>query len=260
VLVAALFVPEVAEALKVGARELALKDPFTTAVTRGQTALRLVEAAERSLERPPVQTARFEGEGAVASLWTAQIEGRTLQGCTAALALPGGGVEVRITARTLPVTTLWRDRVRGAAAGLVPEEAWELPEGTDLSVPDPDPQEVLDAQLPFPLAPETVFYSPVLLRPVEGAALVDKLIAHASATYGDRLVGAALIGSSEALFLWTGSVSGVPVEATTTMRLEQGLITSMAVYMQPWPAIRLFGERMRARSKGWLSPDYFEGP
>jgi hypothetical protein len=260
VLLVALFVPEVAEVLKVSAREIALQDPFTTATTRGETALRLIEAAERSLERPPVPTARFETEGAAATLWTGEVQGRILYGCTAALVLPQGGAEVRITLRSLPVTTLWRDRVRGAAAGLVPEEAWELPAGTDLSLPRPDPQEVLDAHLPFPLAPEAAFHSPILARSVYGAALVEEVIAHASATYGARSIGARMLAGPEALFLWTGGVSGVPMEVATWMRIEQGHIAELSVYMQPWPAVRLFHDRMRVRTTGLLSPDYFGSP
>jgi hypothetical protein len=259
VLLVALFVPQVAEALKISPRQLVLCDPFTTATTRGEVAMRLLETAEGALERPPVQTASYTAEGASAVLWTAEVRGQVLYGCTAALTSPEGEVQVHLTARSLPATTLWRDRVRVAAAGLVPEEAWELPAGTDRSLLH-DPHEELDSHLPFPLAPEAAFHSPILTRSVLGAELVDKVIAHAAATYGARKVGAQLRGGSGVLFLWTGEVSGVPLQCATQIELSGKQIGSMAVYMQPWPAVRLFASRMRVRTTALLSPDYFDSP
>jgi len=235
-----------------------VRHPFLCDPIAGGLARELLRRAERALSSPPTVMTAFAGPDAWARSWRATLGDRGVEGVTAAVRR-AGLLEVRVILRPFPTTRRWRDAILDSCADLVAPTAWELPAGTDQSVVAPTATDDSDAHLPFALADNAVFHSPVLARPVHGAALVRRVIASAAAVYGSRVVGPSLAAGNQVLSLWSCEVSSVAIEAASLAVFDaERRATSLSVLFQPWPAVALFRARVRARAQHVLGPEYFD--
>lgn len=235
-----------------------MKHPFACGLIEGMPLIRTLAAA---LNRPLSATrevTRFAGDNVHARSWTVQFQGQDIPGVTAVFR-QGDVAEIRIMLSAFPATAGWREEARRATGDALPATAWELPAGTDQSIPAPDPNEVLDAKLPFQITQDVALFSPVLTKPVHGEADVVRVIGHASAVYGSRSYGPRIMSGASMLSFWTASVSGVPIEVANVIQINSDkLVTSMTMSMQPWPAVQLFRNRVRVRTEHFLDQTYFD--
>lgn len=238
-----------------------LKHPFSWQPVSG---LQVIQTLTQHIQSPVQNielTQQFNNsENVVACCWRVTLEGSQIQGTTAVVA-DENSVEIRILLNSFPATRQWRESVMALSGGLMPSEGWEFPQGTDLSTPEYDPAEKLDPKLPpgIVLADDVIFEAPIVLKGLQGIELVTRAIGHASAVYGPRDYKHKIKEGHCLLSLWNVAVSGIPIEAANLIQMnQQGKVAKMTVSFQPWPAIKLFHDRMRVRTKAFLSPDYFE--
>lgn len=238
-----------------------LKHPFSWQPVSGLPA---IQTLSQHIQTPVMNielTQRFSnGKNVMACCWRVTLDGFEIQGTTAVV-VEKNTVEIRILLNSFPATRQWRQSVTALSHELMPSEGWEFPEGTDVSTPEYDPAEKLDPKLPpgIVLADDVIFEAPIVLKGLQGIELVTRAIGHASATYGPRNYKHKLQEGHCILSLWDVSVSGIPIEAANLIQMnQQGKVAKMTVSFQPWPAIKLFHDRMRVRTKGFLSSDYFE--
>lgn len=228
-----------------------LAHPFLLARVRGaQAVLHSLRTASRTLGHPVVRTLRFEGEGAAAVAWSAGPPEREIHGVTYVALDPAGWIsDVRIALRPLAHITPWRERLQ---AGLAEQELPGPLRGPreDPSAPPADPN------LPLPLDERVVLHSPAFTRPIVGAEALRRVIGHARAIYGECETGPALRCGSHVLRALT---SALPLEMVSIARLDgDGRVAEWSVLMQPWPAMMLFSERLRARLGGAFDDAYHE--
>lgn len=256
-----MFVSELLEEMNVSSdADVNFKHPFSCQEVKGYDLIKKlaehIQSPVGGIELGPC----FSSDDVVAKCWTVAFAGDTIQGVTTVVA-EDGDYEVRILLNTFPKTREWREAVRSATGDLMQEDGWEFPPGTDTSTPEYDPSEELDAKLPpgIVLADDVIFEAPIAVKGMQGLELVTRAIGHASATYGPRDYRHRVMSGPLMLSLWNVSVSGLRIEAANLIQMNQeGKVAKMTVSFQPWPAIKLFHDRMRVRTKGFLSPDYYE--
>lgn len=236
--------------------EVCLKHPLAFGRVFGtENVLELASAAERALSTVRVEHS-WTGPQMSARGWTSQFRGRTLVGVTAAIR-SSSTVEVQILLGSYPAEL--REELRSTSAGLITSDALELPEGTDVALPVIDPNELLDAQLPFRLADDVTLTSPVAVKPIRGLADVDRVCGHTVRVYGTRVGGPRLTTGATTLSFWTGSVADLTLEVANVIHWkDRQSVDAMAMAMRPWPVVQLFQERMRARTLSFLDDSYFD--
>lgn len=265
-----MFTAEIIEALKnnnssvsspLSIQHFQLKHPFSWQPVSGLTDIdTLTQHVQAPVESIELTQSFNNGENVAACCWRVTLDGFEIQGTTAAV-LEENTVEIRILLNSFPATRQWRESVMSLSQQLMPSQGWEFPAGTDLSTPEYDPAEPLDAKLPpgIVLAEDVIFEAPIVLKGIQGRELVTRTIGHASAVYGPRDYRHKIQSGHLIMSLWNVSVSDIRIEAANLIQINQeGKVAKMTVSFQPWPAIKLFHDRMRVRTKAFLDADYFE--
>ncbi|WP_206957063.1 hypothetical protein [Trinickia acidisoli] len=236
------------------ASDMRLAHPFVIEPIEGKEAvLRSLRAAAEALGSELEASARFQGDSAAAVAWTSGPAERKIEGVTLALLDEQGKLaEVRIALRPVQFLDEWRER-------LLP---WlsSQPRTWQVAPPDARPAdsaELVHRRFPFPLADEAAFHAPAFVRPVRGVDAVTHVLAHAGAAYGECEYGPAL--RSDMQFLRAFTSKALPLEIVSIARLDADeRIADWRAYMQPWPSMIVFRDRMRARLGDYLDPSYFE--
>ncbi len=255
------YVSELLNELNISAQDsVSFKHPFSCQSISGYDQTKSLAGLIHKPVKDIEITQSFLSDEVAAKCWALNFNQRTVQGITAVV-VTDQGTEVRIMLNTFPATREWREAVKILSKDLMDDNGWDFPPGTDTSTPEYDPTEELDAKLPpgIVLADNVVFEAPIVLKGLEGKELVTTAIGHASATYGPREYHHRLMSGPFMLSLWNVSVSGIRIEAANLIQMNaEGKVAKMTVCFQPWPAIKLFHDRMRVRTKSFLSSDYFE--
>ncbi len=236
------------------------KHPFSHISTDGlEKATMLSELIQTPVEEIGL-TQSFQNEEVAAVCWYVKINQHKVQGVTA-LVKEENSWEIRIMLNSFPATQFWREKVHALSKELMDEAGWEFPAGTDTSTPEYNPSEKLDPKLPpgITLADDVVFEAPIVSKALEGLETVTTAIGHASAVYGPREYKHKIMSGPFILSLWNVNISGIKVEAANLIQMNAEMkVAKMTVSFQPWPAIKLFHDRMRVRTRYFLSQDYFE--
>lgn len=239
------------------AEDVVFHHPFLNAPVRGRDQFKRFWEEFAELTGPVSATQEFNGEDGAGLVWSSRFANQPIQGVTISALRDQQIVELRVLVRPLPFVQRLRDTMREHD----PQRTalWELPANAVSTAPPFDPTRPVDAQLPFQVAPNVVFHSPVLRRPVVGEDLVKRIIGHASSIYGGRTYGSRMILGSQALTQWAGTVGGLPIHAVNhSTRDEQGRVTAITMFMGPVPTLELFFRQLRPRVESFLGGEYFE--
>lgn len=240
--------------------ELSFKHPFSCEIFSGfDTTKTLSTHIQKPVDSIEL-TQTFQSDDVSAACWRVVINQQNVQGVTT-IVKEEGKWEARIMLNSFPATQFWREKVQLLSKEKMDDDGWEFPPGTDTSTPEYDPNEKLDPKLPpgILLDQNVVFEAPIVLKGLRGIDTVTTAIGHASAVYGPREYKHKIMSGPFILSLWNVSVSGIKIEAANLIQMNaQGKVAKMTVSFQPWPAIKLFHDRMRVRTRYFLSEDYFE--
>lgn len=202
----------------------------------------------------------YSQPGFSAKCWDANFNGRKIRGVTT-VCTPGsgGGVESAIMLNAFPAASLWREQVMMDSHDRFPQSAWDLPfDANPASVPLV-PESELDPKLPFSIAEDMIFHSPVLSRPALGSELITRIFAHTSVIYGDRKYGPKIQIGSNVFSFWEATVSGFKIQVANEIHFnEKREVDEMVMSMRPWPVVNLFREQCLARTEHFLDVSYFE--
>ena len=103
------------------------------------------------------------------------------------------------------------------------------------------------------LAPNVVFHSPVLIRTVEGRAVVAKIFATSTTLREGAYTGEWKLDDRRTLLRWKGKIQGHELESFDIIEEnDEGLIVDRTIAFRPMPAAKLFRDAMRvAMGKGY---------
>lgn len=243
-----------------GADGILLRHPFVRGEIRG------ADAVAAALERLAGPLSSLNGAeaysqpGLAAKCWDADFEGRKIRGVTS-VSVPesGNGIEMAVMLSTYPSAALWRERIMAEYSHILPPPEWELPGGRDVVEPPRIPESALDPKLPFPIAKDMVFRSPILSKPVYGPELITRVFAYTSAIYGDRRYGPKIQAGRNVMSFWEGSVSGFPLQVANEIRFNANReVEEMVMSMRPWPVVKLFRDQCMALTRHFMDNSYFE--
>jgi hypothetical protein len=111
------------------------------------------------------------------------------------------------------------------------------------------------------LAENVVMHSPVLVKPIVGRELVAITISNSSHSRDNpgRYVFEARVDDRTTLLRWQGTVEGHRIESLELLTDdESGLIVERTVAYRPFPALRIFRDRLVALNAGKLPPDMWD--
>jgi hypothetical protein len=112
------------------------------------------------------------------------------------------------------------------------------------------------------LAPNVVMHSPILAKSLEGRDTVSLAIYNSSRNraddHGQYLLEQALDGRSTFLF-WRGTIDGHTIESLELLTDdENGLLLERHVAYRPFPAVKIFRERMYQALKDKLPAEWWD--
>ena len=113
------------------------------------------------------------------------------------------------------------------------------------------------------LAETAVMHSPVLIRPIEGRALVAFAISNSSHSRDDpgRYVVEAKLDDRTTFLRWQGTVEGHKIESLELLvDGDDGLLLERTIAYRPFPALKIFRDRMMARNSGRLPIEMWDYP
>jgi hypothetical protein len=113
------------------------------------------------------------------------------------------------------------------------------------------------------LAENVVMHSPVLIRPIIGRALVAHAISISSHSRDDpgKYIFEGKLDSKTTLLRWQGRVDGHEIESLELLTDDSdGLLLERTIAYRPFPAVRIFRDRLLARNAGKLPADMWEYP
>jgi hypothetical protein len=111
------------------------------------------------------------------------------------------------------------------------------------------------------LAENVVMHSPVLVKPIVGRELVAITISNSSRSRDNpgRYVFEARVDDRTTLLRWQGTVQGYRIESLELLTDdESGLLVERTVAYRPFPALRIFRDRLIALNGGKLPPDMWD--
>ncbi len=130
-------------------------------------------------------------------------------------------------------------------------------------------RKLLEAGPPTPaqaaaiLAENVVMHSPVLVKPIIGRELVAITISHSIHSRDDpgRYVFEARLDDKTTLLRWQGTVEGHLIESLELLTNDpDGLLLERTVAYRPFPAVKIFRDRLIALNAGKLPADMWEYP
>jgi len=116
-------------------------------------------------------------------------------------------------------------------------------------------------QLAAILAEDVVMHSPVLIRPIIGRELVAITISNSSHSRDDpgQYIFEAKVDDRTTLLRWQGTVEGHKIESMELLTdNEQGLLVERTVAYRPFPALKIFRDRLIALNAGRLPADMWD--
>jgi hypothetical protein len=119
------------------------------------------------------------------------------------------------------------------------------------------------AQAAAILAENVVMHSPVLIKPIVGRELVAITIANSSHSRDDpgKYVLEARLDDRTTLLRWQGTVEGHLIESLELLTDDpDGLLLERIVAYRPFPAVKIFRDRLIAVNAGTLPADMWEYP
>ncbi|QUN32576.1 hypothetical protein KB879_33730 (plasmid) [Cupriavidus sp. KK10] len=99
------------------------------------------------------------------------------------------------------------------------------------------------------LAEDVVFNSPLLVRPIVGRDAVARTLVQSSTTRGSpgEYVLECKIDANTTLLRWKGTIDGHPLESLELLVDDaNGLLVERTIAFRPYPALRIFRDRMKA--------------
>lgn len=111
------------------------------------------------------------------------------------------------------------------------------------------------------LAENVVMHSPVLIKPIVGRELVAITISNSSHSRDNpgQYVFEGKIGERTTLLRWQGAVEGHKIESLELLTDdENGLLVERTVAYRPFPALKIFRDRLIALNAGRLPADMWD--
>jgi hypothetical protein len=111
------------------------------------------------------------------------------------------------------------------------------------------------------LAEDVVMHSPVLIKPIVGRELVAITISNSSHSRDDpgKYVFEAKVDDRTTLLRWQGTVEGHKIESLELLTdNEDGLLVERTVAYRPFPALKIFRERLIALNAGKLPAEMWD--
>jgi hypothetical protein len=109
------------------------------------------------------------------------------------------------------------------------------------------------------LAADVVFHSPVLIRAIEGRAVVAKIFATSTTLREGAYTGEWKLDDRRTLLRWKGKIEGHELESFDIIEEnDEGLIVDRTIAFRPMPAARLFRDAMRAAMGSSIPDDFWE--
>ena len=111
------------------------------------------------------------------------------------------------------------------------------------------------------LAENVVMHSPVLVKPIIGRELVAITISNSSHSRDNpgQYIFEAKVDNRTTLLRWQGAVEGHKIESLELLTDDQnGLLIERSVAYRPFPALRIFRDRLIALNAGKLPADMWD--
>jgi hypothetical protein len=113
------------------------------------------------------------------------------------------------------------------------------------------------------IAENVVMHSPVLIKPIVGRELVAITISNSSHSRDNpgKYIFEGKIDERTTLLRWQGEVEGHKIESLELLTdNEEGLLLERTVAYRPFPALKLFRDRLIALNAGKLPADMWDYP
>jgi hypothetical protein len=109
------------------------------------------------------------------------------------------------------------------------------------------------------LAEDVAFYSPLLVRPAIGRALVAKIFSTSSNVRRGQYIKEYQLDERTIFLWWQGTIEGHDLETFEVVISNQdGLIVERRAGYRPYPAVTLFRKAMYENFKDLLPPDVWD--
>jgi hypothetical protein len=111
------------------------------------------------------------------------------------------------------------------------------------------------------LAPDVVMHSPVLIKPIIGRELVAITISNSSRSRDNpgKYVFEGKLDTVTTLLRWEGTVDGHNIESLELLTDNaQGLLLERTIAYRPFPALKLFRDRLIVLNAGRLPADMWD--
>src|SRR5690349_13773162 len=109
------------------------------------------------------------------------------------------------------------------------------------------------------LAPNVVFHTPLLIRAMEGRAVVARMLANSTTLREGAYTGEWKLDDRRTLLGWKGEIQGHELESFDIVEeLGEGLIVDRTIAFRPMPAAKLFRDAMRAAMGSAIPDDFWE--
>jgi hypothetical protein len=106
-------------------------------------------------------------------------------------------------------------------------------------------------------------HSPVLIRPIVGRELVAITLSNSTRSRDDpgEYIFEAKLDDRTTFLRWQGTVDGHEIESLEVLvDDENGLLLERTIAYRPYPAVKIFRDRLMARNAGALPADMWEYP
>src|SRR5262249_43301253 len=113
------------------------------------------------------------------------------------------------------------------------------------------------------LAENVVMHSPVLIKPIVGRNLVAITISNSSHSRDDpgKYICEGKLDDRTTLLRWQGTVEGHKIESLELLTDDENdLLIERTVAYRPFPAVKIFRERLIALNAGRLPAEMWEYP
>lgn len=111
------------------------------------------------------------------------------------------------------------------------------------------------------LAENVVMHSPVLIKPIVGRELVAITISNSSHSRDDpgKYIFEAKVDDRTTFLRWQGTVEGHKIESLELLTdNEHGLLVERTVAYRPFPAVKIFRDRLIALNAGKLPAEMWD--